>query len=124
MVSLAPHTASSQHLWLQFPAHGGSGWGWLPGASSQQLCLPLYQARRAPNPLWAHHMVLRRLLDRVPPRSAETRAVQARWPCTFCPSALLPAKLRAWRDESAWEACQGEGTGLGTEGRWWQLEAM
>lgn len=59
------------------PCSRGSGWGCFPGASSQQLCPPLYQASRAPNPLWAHHVVLRRLLDRVPPRSAETRAVQA-----------------------------------------------
>ena len=121
MVSLAPHTASSQHLWLQFPAHGGSGWGWLPGASSQQPCPSLHQASRAPNPPRARHVVLGRLLGGVPPWSAETSAVQARWPWTFRPSALLPAKLGAWRDESARAACQGVGPGLGREGSWWQL---
>lgn len=41
-----------------------------------------------------------------------------------CNSVLLSAKLMAWRDKSAQEACQGKGTGMGTEGRWWQLEAM
>ena len=69
----------------------------------------------------ARHVVLGRLLGGVPPRSAETSAVQARWPWTFRPSALLPAKLGAWRDESARAACQGAGPGLGTEGSWWQL---
>ena len=75
-------------------------------------------------PCGAHHVVLRRLLDGVPLRSAETRTVQDCWPCTLCPSVPLSAKLRAWRGESAQEACQGEGTRLVTEGRWWQLEAM
>lgn len=121
MVSLAPlqphlSTCGSSSLFTGAPA--GAGCPEPAANSSVHLCI-----RPAGHLIHcgARHVVLGRLLDGVPPRSAETSAVQARWPWTFRPSALLPAKLGAWRDESARAACQGAGPGLGTEGSGWQL---
>ena len=118
---IQPHLSTCSSSSLLTGALAGVGFPEPAANSSVHLCT---RPARHLIHCGAHHVVLRRLLDGVPPRSAETRAVQACWLWTFCPFALLPAKLGAWRDESAWEGCQGEGTGLGTEGRWWQLEAM
>lgn len=124
MVLLAPRTALFYTLspMAKLPVRGGSGWGWLqdPAANSSiHVCSqPVGHLLLSGAP----HVVWRRLLDGVPPSgqlgpepSKPVGPETSVPPSCYLPS-LQPGGTR--------EAGQGEGTGLGTEGRWWQLEAM
>lgn len=121
---LGSSTALSQHLWLQLPPHGGSGWSWLCEAICQQFCPPLQQASRAPNPHWGTPHGAEETPGHVPTggrlRSELSKSVG---PGPSVPQSHFLPSLEPGGTSQLRKPAR-EGTRPGTEGRWWQLEAM
>lgn len=83
---------------------------------------PLPQASGAPNSQWGTPCDVKETTGRGPTsRSARPELSKPVGPET---SVLWACCLPSLKPGGTREDCQGEGTRLGTEGRWWQLEAM